>query len=64
MKRLSHRSDAEWPRAIILLDMNAFFASIEQLDRPKWRGRPVAITNGLQGTCIITCSYKARTHGI
>jgi len=53
-----------WPRAIILIDMNAFFASVEQLDRPEWRGRPVAITNGLQGTCIITCSYEARAHGI
>lgn len=53
-----------WPRAIILMDMNAFFASIEQLDRPEWRGRPVAITNGRQGTCIITSSYEARAYGI
>ena len=53
-----------WPRAIILMDMNAFFASVEQLDRPEWRGRPIAITNGLQGTCIITCSYEARAYGI
>ena len=53
-----------WPRAIILIDMNAFFASVEQLDRPEWRGQPLAITNGLQGTCIITCSYEARAHGI
>ena len=55
---------AVWPRAIILVDMNAFFASVEQLDRPEWRGRPLAITNGLQGTCIITCSYEARAYGI
>lgn len=53
-----------WPRAIILVDMDAFFASIEQRDRPEWRGRPVAITNGLQGTCIITSSYEARAYGI
>lgn len=53
-----------WPRAIILVDMNAFFASIEQLDRPEWRGRPVCVTNGLTGTCIITCSYEARAQGI
>jgi DNA polymerase-4 len=53
-----------WPRAIMLVDMNAFFASIEQRDRPEWRGRPVAITNGLRGTCIITCSYEARSFGI
>lgn len=53
-----------WDRAIILVDMNAFFASIEQLDRPEWRSRPVAITNGAVGTCIITCSYEARAYGI
>lgn len=53
-----------WQRAIILVDMNAFFASVEQLDNPAWRGRPVAITNGQQGTCIITCSYEARAYGI
>ena len=53
-----------WPRAIILMDMDAFFASIEQYDHPELRGRPVAITNGMQGTCIITCSYEARAYGI
>jgi DNA polymerase-4 len=44
--------------------MNAFFASIEQRDHAEWRGHPVAITNGRQGTCIITCSYEARAYGI
>lgn len=53
-----------WPRMIALVDMNAFFASIEQRDHPEWRGRPVAVTNGAQGTCIITCSYEARAYGI
>ena len=53
-----------WERAIILVDMNAFFASVEQFDNPCWRGRPVAITNGQQGTCIITCSYEARAYGV
>ena len=54
----------EWPRAIILADMNAFFASIEQQDHPEWQGLPIGITNGRQGTCIITCSYEARAYGI
>lgn len=53
-----------WPRAIILIDMNAFFASVEQLDHPKWRGKAIAVTNGMQGTCIITSSYEARAYGI
>lgn len=54
----------KWDRAIILVDMNAFFASIEQLDFPKLRGKPIAVTNGELGTCIITCSYEARKFGI
>ncbi|MBN4080676.1 DNA polymerase IV, partial [Beggiatoa alba] len=54
----------EWPRVIILVDMNAFFASVEQYDRPEWRSRPVAVTNGEIGTCIITSSYEARAYGI
>ncbi len=53
-----------WPRMIALVDMNAFFASVEQLDRPVWRGRAIGVTNGLTGTTIITCSYEARAHGI
>ncbi len=53
-----------WKRAIILVDMNAFFASVEQLDHPELRGKPIAVTNGKQGTCIITASYEARAFGI
>jgi len=53
-----------WPRAIILIDMDAFFASIEQLDNPALRAKPVAVTNGKQGTCIITSSYEARAFGV
>jgi len=53
-----------WNKMIALVDMNAFFASIEQLDFPWWKGRPVAVTNGRIGTGIITCSYEARAFGI
>jgi len=56
--------EGHWPRVILLVDMNAFFASVEQVDHPQWRARPVALTNGDIGTCIITCSYEARAHGI
>ena len=57
-------SSSHWERAIVFVDMDAFFASIEQKDHPTLRGRPVAVTNGQQGTCIITCSYEARARGI
>lgn len=53
-----------WQRCIILIDMNCFFAQIEQQDNPFWRNRPVAVTNGMQGTTIITSSYEARSYGI
>ena len=54
----------KWERVIFLLDMNAFFASIEQTDFPELRHRPVAVTNGDVGTCVITCSYEARAYGV
>lgn len=53
-----------WPRVIILVDMNAFFASVEQMDKAEWQGRPIAVTNGVQGTTIITSSYEARAWGV
>lgn len=58
------QASEHWLRAIILVDMNAFFASVEQLDHPEWRGRALVVTNGKQGTCVITCSYEARAFGI
>lgn len=60
----NNQQDAFWPRTIILVDMNAFFASVEQLDQPALRNKPVVVTNGLQGSCIITSSYEARAFGI
>jgi len=48
----------------MLADMNAFFASVEQVDHPEWRAKPIALTNGGIGTCIITSSYEARAFGV
>lgn len=53
-----------WPRAILHIDMNAFFASVEQRDFPELRGKPVGVTNGEVGTTLITCSYEARVFGV
>lgn len=61
---MAHDPSQFWERAIILVDMNAFFASIEQLDYPELQGKPVGVTNGMQGTCIITSSYEARRKGV
>ncbi len=57
-------SASTWPRVIALVDMNCFFAAVEQLDNPDWRQKPVAVTNGLLGTTIITSSYEARAYGV
>lgn len=53
-----------WQRMIALVDMNCFFAQIEQQDNPFWRNRPVAVTNGKLGSTIITASYEARAFGV
>jgi len=34
------------------------------MDYSESRGKPVAITNGLRGSCIITCRYEARAFGV
>lgn len=47
-------------RAILHLDADAFFASIEQRDDPKLRGRPVAVGTGV----VASCSYEARRYGV
>jgi DNA polymerase-4 len=49
---------------IALVDMNCFFAQIEQQDYPFWRNRPVGVTNGKLGSTIITASYEARSYGV
>lgn len=53
-----------WPRCFAHVDMLAFFASVEQLDFPELRGKPVVVINSGQGTTIITSSYEARAFGI
>ncbi|WP_273150770.1 DNA polymerase Y family protein [Methylophaga thiooxydans] len=54
----------EWSRMIALVDMNCFFAQIEQQDYPFWRNRPLGVTNGKLGSTIITASYEARSYGV
>lgn len=49
----------------LFLDMNAFFASVEQQERPELRGRPVAVVPVLaDSTCCIAASYEAKAYGI
>lgn len=53
------------PRSILHVDMDAFFASIEQRDHPEYRGRPVMVGAPPDRRGIIaTCSYEARKFGV
>jgi DNA polymerase-4 len=55
-------------RKIIHIDMDAFFAAIEQRDNPRLRGKPVVIARNPQESggrgVVSTCSYEARKFGI
>lgn len=51
-------------RKIIHVDMDAFFASVEQLDNPELRGRPVAVSGGEIRGVVSAASYEARKFGV
>jgi len=55
-------------RAIIHLDLDAFYASVEQLRRPELRGRPVIVAgatgHGTQRSVVSAASYEARPFGV
>ena len=51
-------------RTILHIDMNAFFAAVEQQSNPALRGRPVAVVGSESRTVILTASYEARAFGV
>src|SRR5207253_10228602 len=57
-------AEAGGSRKIIHIDMDAFYASVEQRDNPELRGKPVAVGGSRERGVVAAASYEARQFGV
>ena len=65
MDQAVNHKPAGGPLTTLFVDMNSYFASVEQQEQPGLRGRPVAVVPVVTDTtCCIAASYEAKHHGV
>ena len=52
------------PMKVIHVDMDQFFAAVEQRDNPELKGKPIAVGHDAERGVVSTASYEARRFGV